>query len=86
MVVDSAESKTFCNATARGPGADATGAWGGGDGDAELRGSMSLLCTMEADQESCVDAEANLSLLLSVQGCRSTATLQMQCHAIYEYE
>lgn len=38
-----AEENTFCSAVARGPGVDATGAEGGGEGDAEFRGSMATI-------------------------------------------
>lgn len=37
---DRAPAKTFCSAMARGPGAVVTGAWGGGEGDAEVRAGM----------------------------------------------
>ena len=40
MVEASAEAKTFCKAAARGPGVEAIGIWGAGDGDADCRESM----------------------------------------------
>ena len=39
---DSAPANTFCKAAARGPGADATGGSGGGDGEAGIWALMFL--------------------------------------------
>ena len=39
---DNAPAKTLCSAAARGPGVAATGAFGGGDGDADLSSVMFL--------------------------------------------
>ena len=48
-----ADAKTFCRAAARGPGTEAIGAWGGGDGDADFRSSIAQLLSSNCPSDRC---------------------------------
>jgi len=69
---DNAPANTFCSAAARGPGVHATGAWGGGEGEAEfLAGIVSL-------QSSLVSSLFSDSMTHGVRGQLNVKKIRMR--------